>query len=278
MSSNDLDDLDPQLLQIARAAVATGAELLRTADTGTIRSKDDRDYVTDLDMRIQDTVQEFLDTEAGPGFDFLGEEDTGSGSSETGSRWRWILDPIDGTSNFIHGIPLCAVSLALARDEVPVIGVIGAPLLGVEYFASFGDGAYAVADHFTHRLYASTTESLASAVVSIGDYATGAGAAAKNARRLALTTELAARVERVRMLGTAALDLAWVAQDRTDACVLLSNKPWDTAAGVTLVREAGGRVVDADGADYRLDSTSVIASGHRITSDLLALIDAPATV
>ncbi|MFD3431194.1 inositol monophosphatase family protein [Nocardia fluminea] len=272
-----LEDLDPELLQIARAGVAAGARLLRTAETGTIRSKDDRDFVTDLDMRIQDTVQAFLDDATGPGFDFLGEEDTGS-SSETGSRWRWILDPIDGTSNFIHGIPLCAVSLALARDEVPVIGVIGAPLLGTEYYAARGAGAYVVADHFTRRLHASTTESVAGAVVSIGDYATGAGAAAKNARRLALTTELAAHAERVRMLGTAALDLAWVAQGRTDACVLLSNKPWDTAAGVTLVREADGRVVDADGADYRLDSTSVIASGHRITSDLLALIDAPATV
>ncbi len=271
------DDLEPELVQIARAAVAAGGELLCTADMGTVRSKDgDRDFVTDLDMRIQDTVQEFLAAEAGAGIDFLGEEDTGI-SIDTGSRWRWILDPIDGTSNFVHGIPLCAVSLALTYDDEPVIGVIGAPLLGTEYYAIGGGGAYVVADRFQHRLRASTTSSLTHAVVSIGDYATGAGSQAKNARRLALTAELAARAERVRMLGTAALDLAWVAQGRTDACAMLSNTPWDTAAGVTLVREAGARVVDVDGAEYGLASTSVIAAGPGIMSDLLALI-APATV
>ncbi|WP_280407481.1 inositol monophosphatase family protein [Nocardia brasiliensis] len=266
-----------ELLRIARTAVAIGGELLRTAETGTVHNKDgDRDFVTDLDLRIQDTLQKFLATEA-PAVDFLGEEDSGQTQlQDTAARYRWILDPIDGTSNFIHGIPLCAVSLALTCENEPVIGVIGAPLLGVEYYSSAGAGAFELDGSGTRRLTPRTSSSLSQAVVSIGDYATGAGALGKNARRLALTAALAARVERVRMLGTAALDLAWVAQGRTDACVLLSNKPWDTAAGVALVRESGGRVVDAHGADYRLDSDSVVAvSNMEIERDLCTLIDAP---
>ena len=187
--------------------------------------------------------------------------------------WLWTLDPIDGTSNFAHGIPLCATSLALLHDGRPVLGVIDAPFLGQRYHAIEGHGAYAGED----RLSASSTAQLRDAVVAVGDYATGPRADHKNEQRLALTIQLAPRVHRVRMLGTAALDLAWVAEGRLDASITLGNKPWDTAAGVLLAREAGATVVDADGTAHGFDSAATIAAAAPLISQLLPLIQATET-
>ncbi|MFI6959660.1 inositol monophosphatase family protein [Nocardia sp. NPDC050408] len=256
------------MLDVARAAVARGCELLRTAGPGEVRSKDDRDFVTDLDVRIQNTVRQYLEN-AAAGVDFLGEEADGTDTAG-GSRYRWILDPIDGTSNFIHGLPLCAVSLALTCDDVPIVGVIGAPFLSLEYHASTGEGAFCNG----RRITASATKTLSNAIVSIGDYAVGAGAAAKNQRRLAVTAALAEQVERVRMLGSAALDLVWVAEGRIDACVLLSNNPWDVAAGVLLAREAGAVVADSDGSNHTLTSAHTVAANPQISDALLKLLAA----
>jgi len=111
-------------------------------------------------------------------------------------------------------------------------------------------------------------------VVAVGDYATGPRADHKNEQRLALTVQLAPRVHRVRMLGTAALDLAWVAEGRLDASITLGNKPWDTAAGVLLAREAGATVVDADGSAHGFDSAATIAGADALISQLLPLIQA----
>ena len=119
-------------------------------------------------------------------------------------------------------------------------------------------------------IHSSDTTDLNRAIVSIGDYATGENAAAKNRQRFALTKMLAENVERVRMLGSAALDLAFVAHGRTDACVILSNKPWDTAAGVLIAREAGVPVVDAANARHSFSSSATIAVAPGVQSALLA--------
>jgi beta-phosphoglucomutase-like phosphatase (HAD superfamily) len=106
----------------------------------------------------------------------------------------------------------------------------------------------------------------------VGDYATGPRADHKNEQRLALTVQLAPRVHRLRMLGTAALDLAWVAEGRLDASITLGNKPWDTAAGVVLAREAGATVVDIDGTDHNYESAATIAGPDALITQLLPLI------
>ncbi|RDI46359.1 myo-inositol-1(or 4)-monophosphatase [Nocardia mexicana] len=260
--TSDLTDL----LAVARAAVAEGSELLATAERGAVHVKSDRDFVTDLDRRIEDHVREFLGRET-PECGFLGEESEDQPADPTVGR-VWTLDPIDGTSNFIHGLPLCAVSLALLRDGVPVIGVIAAPFLDLEYFAATDSGAFCN----DRPIHASKNEKLSTAVVSIGDYATGADAEAKNQRRLAITAQLAADVERVRMFGSAALDLVWVADGRTDGCISLSNKPWDTAGGVAIARESGAVVVDLTGAPHGFHSTSTIAIAPALAIELLGLV------
>lgn len=118
----------------------------------------------------------------------------------------------------------------------------------------------------------SETTQLNSSLVSTGDYAVGQDASEKNWQRIALTTALIGKVERIRMFGAATLDLAFVAEGSTDACIMLSNKPWDTAAGVLLAREAGALVTDANGTAHSYSSTATIAAAPGISAELLALV------
>lgn len=252
------------LVEVARHAVGLGEELMHGARPGEIRHKGDRDVVTELDLRIEERVREYLGRVT-PSIGFLGEE--GGGPSVLTDE-VWTLDPIDGTSNFAHGIPLCAVSLALVREGEPVVAAIVAPFLGLRYHAAKGHGAHGV----DGPLRANGNTDLGRAIVSVGDYAVGPGAAEKNVVRLNLSARLAERVERVRMFGTAAIDLAWVAEGRTDATVILSNMPWDTAAGVLLAREAGAVVVDAAGARHDFTSGETIAVTPGLLTSLLDLV------
>lgn len=254
-----------ELLAVAQEAADIGAKLMTTSAPGTVRAKGDRDYVTELDVQIQHEIRDHLHR-ATPDIDFLGEEEGGGAIDET-TAYVWTLDPIDGTSNFAHSIPLCATSLALVHQGEPVVGVIVAPFLNLRYHATKDGGAYCN----DKAIHASETTDLSRAIVSIGDYATGPGAEEKNRRRFAVTQALAENVERVRMFGAASLDLAWVAEGRTDACVILSNKPWDTAAGVLLAREAGSTITDGSGREHDFNSRETVAANPRVTAQLVAL-------
>lgn len=259
---------DPgSLLPVALQAVATVSELMRTRRPVTVTEKSDRDLVSDVDVAIERAVREQL-AAATPGVGVLGEEEGSSG--DQGGEWLWTLDPIDGTSNYTHGLLLCAISLALLHHGRPVVAVIDVPFLGQRYHAVEGHGAYAG----TRRLTVSSVTQLRDAVVAIGDYAVGDDAERRNQHRLATTILLAPHVHRIRMLGTAALDLAWVADGRLDASITLGNKPWDTAAGVLIAREAGATVLDKDGAPHDLTSAATIAATRPLLDQLMPLIQA----
>lgn len=163
-----------ELLTIAHEAADIGSRMMTTQAPGTVSAKGDRDYVTELDVRIQHAIRDHLH-QAAPSIDFLGEEDGGGALDET-TEYVWVLDPIDGTSNFAHGIPLCATSLALVHRGEPVIGVVTAPFLGLRYHATKDSSAYCN----NQPIHASNTTDLRRAIVSIGDYATGPGAIEKN--------------------------------------------------------------------------------------------------
>jgi myo-inositol-1(or 4)-monophosphatase len=162
------------------------------------------------------------------------------------------------------------VSLALVRDRRPVLGVIDLPLLGARYWASDGEGAHGQGGQLRVR----DVERLDDAVLAIGDYAVGAGAEDRNRVRLRLTQLLAGQVLRVRMFGSAAIDLAWLAEGKIDASITLSNRPWDMSAGVVLAREAGARVIDHDGSDHTTDSAATIAASPGLCGELLAVLNA----
>lgn len=277
----DRDRLD-RYLDIARAAITLASQTLTDAHgPHRITDKTDRNLVTDTDVHIQQAVYDHL-TAATPGAVFLGEEQTRTPTTGAGLRaistaeftdaeLAWVLDPIDGTSNYVHGIPLHAISLALAHFGTPIVAVTHIPALDSTYHATLGGGAF----HNNQPIHARDTSDLRHAIVSIGDYATGKDATTKNQRRLAITNALIPAVERIRMFGAATIDLAFVAAGRTDAAIIDGNNPWDTAAGVLLVREAGATVTDLAGNPHTATATSTLATTTTIAAPLTALIGQP---
>lgn len=249
-------------LAAAHEAADLADRILRASWDRSATFKGDRDPVTETDLAIERGMRDSLHRVT-PEAGFLGEETGGSADG-----LAWVLDPIDGTANFTHGVPLTAVSLALLDHGEPVVGLIAVQAEGVRYTAMRGHGASR--DRVSIR--ASACTELRSAMVAMGDYATGPNAADRNQVRLRITSVLAARAQRVRMLGSAAIDLAWVAAGKLDASVMLSNKPWDTAAGVLIAREAGAEVTDLEGRSHGLSSTATIASAPGVTTELLRVL------
>ena len=152
------------LLPIALDAVTLASRLAQTTLPGVITAKTDRrDMASEVDVTVEREVRAFL-RDRTPEIGFLGEEEGASGGD---ARLVWTLDPIDGTANFVRGIPLCAVSLGLVDDGRPVLGVIDLPFLGRRYYAAESEGAYADGN----RIHTSSTTILLDAIVSIGDFA-----------------------------------------------------------------------------------------------------------
>ncbi|MFH0246031.1 inositol monophosphatase family protein [Streptomyces sp. HK10] len=251
------------LLDIANQAVDHAAAIVSQKAVGTVTAKGDRDMVSELDLAVEERVRTFLHTET-PEIGFLGEE---QGGQRLGNL-TWSLDPIDGTANLVSGIPLCGISLGLFRNDTAVLGVIDLPFLQDRYEAAEGQGAY----RFGQRIQPSRTTRLHEAIVAVGDYAVGERAAEHNRQRLKITQLLAERALRVRMLGSAAIDLAWVASGRLDASIALSNHPWDTAAGIAIAREAGAHTMDTAGRPHEMTSTATITAAPGLRDEVLRLL------
>jgi myo-inositol-1(or 4)-monophosphatase len=239
--------LSPHITVMANAAQKAAKRLLRDfaeVEQLQVSIKGPSDFVTLADTRAEQTLYEELD-KARPGYAFLMEESGHRGSDNW--AWRWVIDPLDGTTNFLHGIPHWAISIGLER-RLPdggselAAGLIYAPTTDELYWAEKGAGAF-VNDH---RLRVSARRELADAV-----FATGIPfAAVTPAHRLAFARTLGSlmpAVAGIRRFGSAALDLAWVAAGRYDGYWELGLKPWDCSAGLLIVREAGGYATDPAG-------------------------------
>jgi myo-inositol-1(or 4)-monophosphatase len=262
-----------ELLSVAREAVTVARRIVLERMPGSVTAKGDRDLVTDVDLAVEEAVREFLTRET-PEIAIVGEEHGRTGPAGDDAPW-WALDPVDGTANFARGIPLCAVSLGLVAGNRSVVAAIDAPFMDVVYTAADGHGAFAAGTGTgDERIHVSGVHDIAGAIVSIGDFALGDTdeALTKNRIRIALMSHLGARAQRIRMIGTAAIDLAWVAQGRLDASIILSNHPWDTAAGVLLVREAGGYTLDADGSDHTADSAATISVAPGLRDEVMSIL------
>jgi myo-inositol-1(or 4)-monophosphatase len=221
-------------------------------------------FVTAADRRAEETLFEEL-TKARPGYGFLGEEGgERAGSDKTN---RWIVDPLDGTTNFLHGIPQFAISIALERDGVVIAGLVYNPANDEMFTAERGKGAFLN----EQRIRVAGRTRLADAVVACGLPHIGRGDL-ELARRE--TGALQEQVAGLRRFGAAALDLAWVAAGRLDAYWEHDLKPWDMAAGLILVREAGGFVVDCDGGDAMFAKGGILAANDAIKTELLAVLKA----
>ena len=215
-----------------------------------VSKKGPADFVSAADIKAEQTLLELLN-KARPGYSFLGEE---RGLVEgTDKTHTWIVDPLDGTTNFLHGLPHFAVNIALERDGQIVAGVTYNPANADLFWSEKGKGAFMN----DRRLRVAARRKLEDCVI-----ATGVPFAGRPGHGLFLKElhQIAPRVAGVRRFGSAALDLAWVAAGRFDAYWERNLKPWDIAAGVLMVAEAGGRVTGADGGDFRLDAGDVCAA------------------
>src|SRR5512146_1919412 len=254
------------LLLAAEHAVDLGGRILRQGRShiGALIAKGDRDFATEVDLNVESAVKAAL-LAAVPEIPFLGEEEDGSLRDEEA---RWVLDPIDGTINFAKDSPLCAISLSLVVGGQPVLGVVDTPLLGERFVARQGGGAYMNGA----RIAVAEIDDMREAVVGLADFKVGVGSEEENRIHLALLARLARDCLRVRMHGSAALDLAWLAAGRLHATAMLSNLPWDVTAGLLLVREAGGVVYDFDGSEHDVASRFTIASGPSLVEPIGRLV------
>jgi myo-inositol-1(or 4)-monophosphatase len=229
-----------------------------------VAKKAPADFVSAADLKAEQVLFEAL-TKARPGYGFLGEE---RGKIEgTDKTHTWIVDPLDGTTNFLHAIPHFAINIALEREGEVVAAVTHNPVTNELFWAEKGKGAF-VNDR---RLRVAARSRLDESVLATGIPYLGHG---QHARFLKELHQVSQRVAGVRRFGSAALDLAWVAAGRFDGYWERDLSAWDLAAGVLLVKEAGGRVTDAEGGDAVLAQGSVVAGNLDIHPLLLGRLTA----
>jgi len=252
-----------EYLTVAREAALLAGRLLRENLGGrrTIVFKGDINLVTEMDTRAERVVVETL-LHAYPDHGILAEEEA---TIEKDSPFRWIIDPLDGTTNYAHGYPCFAVSLALESAGEVIAGVVYDPMREELFSASKGLGA-----HLNGRpIGVSSIDSLIQSLLATG-FPYDRRVHEKN--NLNHFNELLMASQEVRRDGSAALDLCSVAAGRFDGFWELKLKPWDVAAGILIVREAGGTVSDFNGRPSRIHDQEIVASNGKIHSQMLTLL------
>jgi len=258
----------PAITLMIKAARAGGSVLLRhmhKLDALNVVEKERMDYASEVDGLAEEAIVKEL-RKAGPEYAVLGEEG-GHQPARGGkkARFTWVIDPLDGTSNYLRGIPHWCVSIALAENGEPLHGVVFDPLRNELFVASKGSGA--VLDD--RRLRVAERRDLEGALLCTGF---PPRERARTKAQLDCLSALLEHAEDVRRTGSAALDLAWVACGRLDGYFEAGVQPWDIAAGVLMVREAGGRVCDFRGAALsRMDIAE--ARGRQVVAGNVKLVE-----
>jgi myo-inositol-1(or 4)-monophosphatase len=256
---------------MVQAALKAGRSLSR--DFGEVQNlqvslKGPGDYVTQADRRAEDIVFTEL-SKARPGYAFLMEE-RGVVEGEDGQH-RWIVDTLDGTTNFLHGIPVFAVSIGLERQGQLVAGVVYNPAMDELYTAERGGGAFLN----DRRLRVAARKKLSDAVIGTGIPHIGRG---HHGNYLIALRHVMGEAAGVRRMGAAALDLCYVAAGRFDGFWEETLSPWDMAAGILMIREAGGFVTDTVGGHDMFGSGTIVAGNEVIHKALSATIRKPLPV
>ena len=223
-------------------------------------------FVTAADRRAEEILCAEL-AAARPGYGFVGEE--GGRREGTDGTHTWIVDPLDGTSNFLHGIPHFAISIGLEREGMIVAGLVYNPINDELFTAERGKGAFLN----NQRLRVAARKRLDEAIVACGLPHLGRGDLELGIRELAAVQP---KVAGLRRFGAASLDLAWVAAGRFDAYWERQLSPWDIAGGLILVREAGGFVTDIERGDTPWVSGDVVAGNEAMHRELLGLLNGAA--
>jgi len=226
-----------------------------------VSKKGPGDFVTNSDKRTEKIIMNELSL-ARPDYSFLAEE---SGLSNKISEYRWIIDPIDGTTNFLHGIPNFAISIGLEKNKEIICGMIFNPITNELFYAEKGKGAYLN----NSRIRVSSRKNIDECVVLTG----GPVLSYKNKEIFFKEYENVTRkVAATRKLGSSALDLAFLASGRCDGVFERNLNYWDIAAGIIIVKEAGGTVTDFKGGDKYVEEKNLLGTNSKIDKELISLL------
>jgi myo-inositol-1(or 4)-monophosphatase len=216
--------------------------------------------VTEADIACEKHIIENLKTKF-PDFSILAEE-SGLSDNPTNSEYQWVIDPIDGTTNYAHGYPYFAISIALKHKDQILLGVTHAPMLNETFTAAYQHGAFLNGK----KIQVSTNPSLELSLLATG-FPPNKGSN-DFSKAIALFTKAQNFIHGVRRSGSACLDLAYAACGRLDGFFEIGLKPWDTAVGTLLISEAGGKVTNFDGKPFTLDQNNIIATNSIIHQEL----------
>ncbi len=252
-----------KFLEAARVSARQAGEMLKRhqTDVREITFKGSVDLVTNFDKQAQNQIVEFLSTQF-PHHDILAEEEL---SLEKGSEYLWVIDPLDGTTNFAHGFPVFCVSIALMKDGEILLGVVFDPTRDEMFQAVKGAGASLNGE----AIVVSSTEELDKSLLATG-FPYDIRTSTRN--NLDHFADFAVRAQAVRRCGSAAVDLCYVACGRFDGFWELKLAPWDVAAGVLIVMEAGGRVSDFSGNPMDIFGEEIVATNSYIHGEMIDVL------
>ena len=256
--------LSPTLTIMEAAARKAGRGLIRDfneVEHLQVSKKGPADFVSAADRRADKVLREELQ-KGRPGAGFLTEE---GADVEGDGIYRWIVDPLDGTTNFLHAVPHFAISIALEREKEVIAALVYQPLYDEIYWAEKGDGAFSTRG----RLRVSARKNMSDCLLATGIPWKGHGDMTQFTSEM---ESVAGEVSGIRRMGSAALDLAYVAAGRFDGFWERGLKPWDIAAGLLLVTEAGGYVYGFDGKPVNHMSPDLVAANTQIMDPLLGLL------
>ena len=255
-------------LRAARRAGRIILQAMDRIDTLTVQEKGRNDLVSEIDQLAEDAIVETI-LKAYPDHGILGEE-SGTREGRADAEFTWVIDPLDGTTNFLHGIPHFCTSIAVARGPALLHGVVVDHVRNEQFIASRGGGAYLNG----RRLRVARRQKVDDAIIGGG---LPFHVAAKHLDAYsAMLRHFMPRCRTLRRQGAAALDLAYVAAGRVDGFVEFGLKPWDMAASTVVIREAGGFVGDAAGGDRFMETGNVVAANPQLFREILRVVRASA--
>jgi len=260
-----MKDFKECAIEIAREAGIFLKNKLNSVHT--IDYKGEINLVTEVDKISEEMITSKITT-LFPDHDILAEEFT---DIDSGSDFRWIIDPLDGTTNYAHGYPYFCVSIALERLNTMTVGIVYDPMLDEMFVAEKGKGAFLN----DREIHVSNTRGIIKSLLATG-FPYDIQKDSQN--NLNYFNEMILKAQAIRRAGSAALDLAYVAAGRFDGFWELKLNPWDIAAGWLLVEEAGGIVTDMGGNDYYLESSSILASNGRIHTEMMDVLKGASSI
>jgi myo-inositol-1(or 4)-monophosphatase len=255
----------PEFLATAVEAVVRAGDLqmARFGSDVRVERKGVIDLVTEVDLAVESMFRALI-AERFPDHDVLAEE---MGQTRQGASHRWVFDPLDGTTNYAHGIPIFCSTVALEIDGVPTVAAVYDPNRRELFTAERGGGAWLNGS----RLRVSAPPTLVESVLVTG-FPYDIREPQRMKQIVGLFTAFLAHARAIRRLGSAAIDLCWVAAGRMEGFWELALQPWDIMGGALIVEEAGGRVTNIDGAPWNAHRGNVLASNGHVHDEMLAVI------